>query len=89
MKCKYSIPRLMLIFIVGILSSKIWLLMISLSVEIAYIFTNAYFVLWLCVLWLILIMWAWHFKIIEMYLEFILIKTKLIDKRDITKGDGR
>jgi len=89
MKCKYSIPRLMLIFIVSILYSTIWFFMIYLSVEIACIFTNAYFVLWLCVLWLILIMWAWHFKIIEMYLEFILIKTKLIDKRDITKGDSR
>jgi len=80
---KYNNTRLMLIFIVSILSSLILPISCIISLAIISRFFDEKVMLFIIIFWLILIIWLYHFKIIEKYIKFVLIKTKLVDNGDL------
>ena len=81
MKRKYSIKRLFAMLVVSWISSLIFFFGIYITIELAYLI-DIKFVLWLGIFWVILILWMYHFKIIEKYLIWVLSKTRLLYPED-------
>ena len=80
-KGKYSIPRLILIFIVSILSSTVFLFAVALTTELAFLF-HAKLALFFCIVWIVVILLMWHFALIERYLKWVLSVTRLLYPED-------